>query len=223
MTGGFAPQQTGMPRKLKFLVAFLFIQAALNIVSSILVRMLVDDRIERGQEEDVSLLRFLVILGFVVGAAQVLAAVLVIRRIAAALQVVVVAEGIVILVGIASLVSGTGTSVVAIVFAILLIGWVLGSETRWWFDRTLAQPGQIGTDATPGWPGYGQPGYGPPNAGQPGPGQAVHGQPVWPGPGQPGPGQPDYGQPGQGQPGHGQAGQRPLGQEGQPGYGQPPA
>ncbi len=124
-----------MPRQLKFVRVFLWVQAVLNVLVSALVTSLAVNELDHGNE-DAGLPLALAILGFVVAVVLVACAVRISRGSAWVRPTVIAVEGLVVVLGAISLFSGGAiTQLIGMAIAVAVIVTLNKPEERAWFTR----------------------------------------------------------------------------------------
>ncbi|MEV6908891.1 hypothetical protein [Amycolatopsis sp. NPDC051071] len=124
-----------MPRQLKFVRGFLWLQAVLNVLVSALVTSLAINELDHGNEE-AGLPLALAILGFVVAVVLVACAVRISRGSAWVRPTVIAVEGLVVVLGAISLFSGGAiTQLIGMAIAVAIIVTLNKPEERGWFTR----------------------------------------------------------------------------------------
>ncbi|WET77913.1 hypothetical protein P3102_28115 [Amycolatopsis sp. QT-25] len=124
-----------MPRQLKFVRVFLWVQAVLNILVSALVTALAIGELDHGNEE-AGLALALAILGFVVAVVLIACAMRISRGSAWVRPTVIAVEGLAVVMGVISLVNGGAiTQLIGMGIAIGIIVTVNKPEERAWFTR----------------------------------------------------------------------------------------
>ncbi|EME58491.1 hypothetical protein [Amycolatopsis decaplanina] len=124
-----------MPRGLKFVRGFLWLQAVLNILVSALVTSLAINELDHGNEE-AGLALALAILGFVVAVVLIACATRISRGSAWVRPTVIAVEGLAVVMGLISLVSGGAiTQLIGMGIAVGIIVILNKPEERAWFTR----------------------------------------------------------------------------------------
>ncbi|WP_410602808.1 hypothetical protein [Amycolatopsis sp. lyj-90] len=124
-----------MPRQLRFVRGFLWLQAVLNVLVSTLLTFLSINELDHGNEE-AGLLLALAILGFVVSAVLIACAVRISHGSAWVRPTVMGVEGLSVVLGAISLFSGGAiTQLIGIGIAIGVIVVLNKPEERAWFTR----------------------------------------------------------------------------------------
>ncbi|WP_409490108.1 hypothetical protein [Amycolatopsis sp. cmx-11-12] len=124
-----------MPRQLKFVRVFLWIQAVLNLLVSALVTSLAINELDHGNEE-AGLSLALAVLGFVVAVVLVACAVRISRGSPWVRPTVIAVEGLSVVMGVISLVSGGAvTQLIGMAIAVAIIVTLNKPEERAWFTR----------------------------------------------------------------------------------------
>lgn len=124
-----------MPRQLKFVRVFLWIQAVLNLLVSVLVTGLAINELDHGNEE-AGLSLVLAVLGFVVAVVLVACAVRISRGSPWVRPTVIAVEGLSVVMGVISLVSGGAvTQLIGMAIAVAIIVTLNKPEERAWFTR----------------------------------------------------------------------------------------
>ncbi|RSM63292.1 hypothetical protein [Amycolatopsis sp. WAC 01376] len=124
-----------MPRQLKFVRVFLWVQAVLNILVSALVTALAINELDHGNEE-AGLALALALLGFVVAVVLIACAIRISRGSAWVRPTVIAVEGLAVVMGVISLVNGGAiTQLIGMGIAIGIIVTLNKPEERAWFTR----------------------------------------------------------------------------------------
>lgn len=124
-----------MPRQLKFIRVFLWIQAVLNILVSALVTSLAINELDHGNEE-AGLALALALLGFVVAVVLIACAIRISRGSSWVRPTVIGVEGLVVVMGVISLFSGGAvTQLLGMAIAVAIIVTLNKPEERAWFTR----------------------------------------------------------------------------------------
>ncbi|WP_410649886.1 hypothetical protein [Amycolatopsis sp. cmx-4-54] len=124
-----------MPGRLKIVRAFLWVQAVLNVLASALVTALAINELEHGNEE-AGLALALALLGFVVAVVLIACAIRISRGSPWVRPTVVVVEGLVVVMGLVSLVNGGAiTQLIGMGIAVGVIVVLNKPEESAWFRR----------------------------------------------------------------------------------------
>ncbi|RSM76390.1 hypothetical protein DL991_24520 [Amycolatopsis sp. WAC 01375] len=124
-----------MPRQLKFVRVFLWVQAVLNILVSALVTALAINELDHGNEE-AGLALALALLGFVVAVVLIACAIRISRGSAWVRPTVIAVEGLAVVMGLISLVNGGAiTQLIGMGIAVGIIVTLNKPEERAWFTR----------------------------------------------------------------------------------------
>lgn len=125
------------PGSLITAVVLVFVQSVLNFAGGVLGLVEVSERVEHNQE--VTGAMYLFGWGSVVAAALlVLSGVLLLRGVGAARALVVVLEGLSVIGGLVTLVSGAPQAVVGIGMAVVVLVLLFNSQTTVWFIQARA-------------------------------------------------------------------------------------
>ncbi|MFD6066197.1 MULTISPECIES: hypothetical protein [Amycolatopsis] len=124
-----------MPGRLKIVRGFLWVQAVLNVLASALVTMLAIDELDHGNEE-AGLVLALGLLGFVVAVALIACAIRISRGSPWVRPTVIGVEGLVVVMGLISLVNGGAiTQLIGMGIAVGVIVVLTKPEESAWFRR----------------------------------------------------------------------------------------
>ncbi|OXM42192.1 hypothetical protein [Amycolatopsis alba] len=124
-----------MPRQLKTVRVFLWIQAVFNLLASVLVTALAINELDHGNEE-AGLALALAILGFVVSAVLIACAIRISRGSAWVRPTVIGVEGLSVVLAVIGLISGGAiTQLIGMGIAIGIIIVLNKPEERAWFTR----------------------------------------------------------------------------------------
>jgi len=124
-----------MPRQLKTVRVFLWIQAVLNLLASALVTILAINALDHGDEE-AGLALALALLGFVVSLVLIACAIRISRGSAWVRPTVIGVEGLSVVLGLISLISGGAiTQLIGMGIAIGIIVVLTKPEESAWFTR----------------------------------------------------------------------------------------
>jgi len=124
-----------MPRQLKTVRVFLWIQAVLNLLASALVTILAINELDHGNEE-AGLVLALALLGFVVSLVLIACAIRISRGSAWVRPTVIGVEGLSVVLGLISLISGGAiTQLIGMGIAIGIIVVLTKPEESAWFTR----------------------------------------------------------------------------------------
>ncbi|MFI9453973.1 hypothetical protein [Amycolatopsis sp. NPDC052450] len=124
-----------MPRQLKFVRVFLWVQAVLNILVSALVTALALNELDHGNEE-AGLALALALLGFVGAVVLIACAIRISRGSAWVRPTVIAVEALAVVMGVISLVNGGAiTQLIGMGIAIGVIVTLNKPEERAWFTR----------------------------------------------------------------------------------------
>jgi hypothetical protein len=124
-----------MPRQLKFVRGFLWLQAVLNILVSALVTSLAINELDHGNEE-AGLPLVLALLGFVVAAVLIASAVRISRGAPWVRTAIIVVEGLTVVIAVIGLLTGGPiTQLIGMGIAIGIIVTLNKPEERAWFTR----------------------------------------------------------------------------------------
>ncbi|MFK0247651.1 hypothetical protein ACIQUM_23395 [Amycolatopsis azurea] len=135
MTEDVRDKAPEMPRQLKTVRVFLWIQAVLNLLASALVTVLAINALDHGDEE-AGLALALALLGFVVSLVLVACAIRISRGSAWVRPTVIGVEALAVVLGLISLISGGAiTQLIGMGIAIGIIVVLTKPEERAWFTR----------------------------------------------------------------------------------------
>ncbi|RSN18620.1 hypothetical protein DMC63_18350 [Streptomyces sp. WAC 05977] len=124
-----------MPGRLKLVRGFLWVQAVLNVLASVLVTVLAIGELEHGNEE-AGLVLALAILGFVVAVVLIACAIRISRGSPWARPTIVAVEGLVVVMGLVSLLNGGAiTQLIGMGIAVGVIVVLNKPEESAWFKR----------------------------------------------------------------------------------------
>ncbi|KZB81432.1 hypothetical protein [Amycolatopsis regifaucium] len=124
-----------MPRRLKFVRGFLWLQAVLNILVSALVTMVAMNELDHGNEE-AGLALVLALLGFVVAVVLIASAVRISRGAPWVRVAVIVVEALTVVIAVIGLINGGPiTQLIGMGIAIGIIVTLNKPEERAWFTR----------------------------------------------------------------------------------------
>ncbi|WP_181777519.1 hypothetical protein [Amycolatopsis pittospori] len=124
-----------MPRQLKFIRVFLWIQAVLNVLVSALVTSLAINELDHGNEE-AGLALALALLGFVVAAVLIACAIRISRGSAWVRPTIITVEGLTVIIAVIGLINGGPiTQLIGMGIAIGIIITLNKPEERAWFTR----------------------------------------------------------------------------------------
>ncbi|WP_340683397.1 hypothetical protein LCL61_33190 [Amycolatopsis coloradensis] len=124
-----------MPGRLKIVRGFLWAQAVLNVLASVLVTALAVNELEHGNEE-AGLALALALLGFVVAVVLIACAIRISRGSPWVRPTVIAVEGLVVVMGLVSLVNGGAiTQLIGMGIAVGVIVVLTKPEESAWFRR----------------------------------------------------------------------------------------
>ncbi|OLZ58807.1 hypothetical protein [Amycolatopsis keratiniphila] len=135
MTGEVRNLPREMPRQLKIVRVFLWVQAVLNVLVSVLVTALAINELDHGNEE-AGLALALAILGFVVAVALIACAIRISHGSPWVRPTVIAVEGLAVVMGLVSLVNGGAlTQLIGMGIAVGIIVTLNKPEESAWFKR----------------------------------------------------------------------------------------
>jgi hypothetical protein len=131
-----SPSRVPMPGKLKWVVGFVYFQVVSNILVGLITRSAINDALDHGQElANPPLAYFAEYVSFIAAVAQLIGAISVTSGRAWGRTLLVAVEALGIVIGIVSLINGTGLAALGLVLSALVITTLFKEDVRDWFDQ----------------------------------------------------------------------------------------
>lgn len=134
-----------MPGRLKWALAFAYIQVVANLGFGVLLGASINDAVIHGEElANPGLAYFAEYFSYIAAAAILLAAIVITTGYTWGRTLLVVFEGLAIINGVVTLIQGTTGAILGIVLAILVISTMFHDSVRSWFEHKAHQRTQQG-------------------------------------------------------------------------------
>ena len=135
MDGYAQPSQVSMPGRLKWALAFAYIQVVANFGFGLLIGSSIDDAVSHGEElANPGLAYFAEYFSYIAAAAILVAAIVITTGRTWGRTLLVVFEGLAIINGIVTLVQGTASAVLGIALAAIVISTLFNVSVNSWFE-----------------------------------------------------------------------------------------